>query len=157
MSKSVLFVCMGNICRSPTGEGVLLAMIQRRGLETEVMVDSAGTINYHAGNRADSRMRAAATQRGYDLQSRARQVTTTDLDTFDLVVAMDTDNFRDLQAMASSPSAELRMLSDFLDAEQWPKDVPDPYYEGGFDFVLEMVEAACPAILAHLGFADAKD
>lgn len=152
MGKSVLFVCMGNICRSPAGEGVLQELVKQRGLESEVGIDSAGTINYHAGNPADSRMRAAASQRGYELQSRARQVTPTDLDNFDLVVAMDTDNYRDLQSLSSAPTAEVRMLSDFLNRDDWPKDVPDPYYEGGFDFVIEMVEAACPKILEHLGY-----
>lgn len=157
MGASVLFVCMGNICRSPAGEGVLQSLVKRRGIDAEVLIDSAGTINYHAGNRADSRMRDAAAKRGYNLPSRARQVTATDLETFDLVVAMDTDNYRDLQSLASSATAELRMLSDFLDRDRWPKDVPDPYYEGGFDFVLEMVEAACPKILEHLGYEAASE
>ena len=149
--KSILFVCMGNICRSPTGEGVLLAMLAERGLESKLMVDSAGTIGYHAGNRADQRMRATAEKRGYDLQSRARQITRTDLETFDLVIAMDRDNLQDIRSLHASPAAAIKLLSDFLD-DSWPQDVPDPYYGGarGFEYVLEMIEAACPSIIEEL-------
>ena len=152
MPKSVLFVCMGNICRSPTGEGVLQSLVKQRGLESDVLIDSAGTIGFHEGNSADRRMSAAASKRGYQLLSRARQVTATDLETFDLVIAMDRENHRDLLGLSGSMTAELRMLSDFLDDDKWPVDVPDPYYGGdaGFEFVLDMIEAACPVLLDHL-------
>lgn len=153
MKRSVLFVCMGNICRSPTGEGVLQALIERRDLESKVRVDSAGTIGYHTGNQADRRMSAAALKRGYRLLSRARQVTRQDLDMFDLVVAMDDENYRDLIALASGDqvNADIRMLSDYLD-DHWPNDVPDPYYGGpqGFEFVLDMIEEACPKVLESM-------
>ncbi len=150
-SKSVLFVCLGNICRSPTGEGLLQHLVNHRGLAEQIMVDSAGTANYHSGSRADHRMRAAAKRRGYELMSRARQVTHKDMEMFDLVLAMDQENFHDLESLHSSPTADLKMLSYFLD-DQWPADVPDPYYGGdeGFEFVLDMIEAACPSILNHL-------
>ena len=149
--KSVLFVCMGNICRSPTGEGVMLSLLEQRDLQSKVMVDSAGTIGYHAGNRADQRMRAAAEQRGYDLQSRARQITRSDLESFDLVIAMDRDNLQDIRALHPNPTATVKLLSDFLD-DSWPEDVPDPYYGGrqGFEFVLDMIEAACPQVIEEL-------
>ena len=119
----------------------------------DVEVDSAGTHGYHVGELADRRMRAAAEARGYELKSRGRQVTTKDLDParFDLVLAMDSDNYQMLQEMMSGPSPHLRVFSDYLD-DQWPRDVPDPYYGGdeGFDQVLDMLEAGCPVILQTL-------
>lgn len=149
--KSVLFVCMGNICRSPTGEGVLQSQINERSMADRIAVDSAGTIGYHSGNPADSRMQSAAKKRGYQLNSRARQVKHGDLDQFDLVVAMDRDNLRDLRALHSQPQATLKLLSDFL-PEGSPADVPDPYYGGpdGFETVLDMIESAGPQIIEFL-------
>lgn len=143
---------MGNICRSPAGEGLLKSLIVERQLTDKVLVDSAGTIGYHAGKPADSRMREAASRRGYDLTSRSRQVTSDDLQSFDLVVAMDVDNFTDLKALPGGTDAEnIVMLSEYLD-ESWPRSVPDPYYggEAGFEYVLDMIEAACPALLDAL-------
>ncbi len=152
--KRVLFVCMGNICRSPTGEGVMWAMVERRGLGDRITVDSAGTIGYHAGEPADGRMRQHAAERGYSLDSTARQVTLDDLDTFDLVIAMDRDNLADLQALAGGPRDHVRMLGSFLEdhTDDTAPDVPDPYYGGaaGFERVIDMIESACPAIIEHL-------
>lgn len=154
MSKSVLFVCLGNICRSPTGEGVFRSFASQAG--HDLTVESAGTIGYHAGQPADRRMQAAAGRRGYELCSRARQVEPADLQRFDLIVAMDQSNLHDLQAMQSDfpgsheGTATIKLLSDFLpDKGAWPRDVPDPYYGGeqGFEKVLDMIEAACPKIL----------
>ena len=149
-SKSVLFVCLGNICRSPTGEGVLKYLVAQRGLEDQIMVDSAGTIGYHSGNPADTRMREHASKRGYDLQSLSRKINSHDLKRFDLVIAMDRENKSDILAIDKTAS-NVRLLSDFLN-DDWPTDVPDPYYGGadGFETVLDMVEAACPQILAEL-------
>ena len=149
--KSVLFVCLGNICRSPTGEGVLLHLLDEQGLHDRIRVDSAGTAGYHIGAKADSRMREHAKRRGYDLQSRARKLAAVDLETFDLVVAMDRENFEDINRLHNSPTAEVKMLSEFLGAD-WPSDVPDPYYGGadGFEYVLDMIEAACPNIIGAL-------
>lgn len=149
--KSVLFVCLGNICRSPTGEGVLQRYLADNGHEAGVFVDSAGTIGYHEGNPADDRMRKSAAARGYDLLSRSRKVTHEDMETFDLVIAMDRSNFEDLQSVHNDPTATVMMLSDFLD-DHWPTDVPDPYYGGadGFEVVLDMIEASCPAITKWL-------
>lgn len=111
---SVLFVCMGNICRSPTGEGVPRDLVKKRGLTDAVEIDSAGTIGHHTGNPAGTRMRAAAARRGYDLASRARQVTREDLERFDLVVAMDRANYDDLVALHPARADRVRMLGSFL-------------------------------------------
>ena len=149
--KSVLFVCLGNICRSPTGEGVLQHLVDEKQLGGRIEIDSAGTAGYHIGARADSRMREHAARRGYDLQSRARKLTSSDMETFDLVIAMDRENYHDIQRVNDQPASELRMLSDFL-GDDWPYDVPDPYYGGadGFEYVLDMIEAATPRILQFL-------
>lgn len=149
--KRILFVCMGNICRSPTGEGVFRKHVEDLRTDQEVFVDSAGTIDYHVGKPADRRMQAAARQRGYRLESIARQVQANDLLTFDLVIAMDRENLADLQRLRDSLTTEckatLALLSDFL-GDEWPTDVPDPYNGGdaGFRYVVEMIESACPRI-----------
>lgn len=151
--KSVLFVCMGNICRSPTGEGVMKKLVDDRGLSDLIEVDSAGTISYHAGELPDARMREHATARGYRLESRARQIKAEDLERFDLVIAMDRDNLSGVRDLDPGGRYErkVRLLSDFLHGK-WPKDVPDPYYGGaaGFEKVLDMIEAATEQILAEL-------
>jgi protein-tyrosine phosphatase len=150
---SVLFVCLGNICRSPTGEGVFQRLVDERGLGDRIRVDSAGTAAYHVGERADRRMRQAAEARGYDLESRARQATRDDFREFDLVIAMDRENHSDLAALADGGGApdNLRLLSDYLPAGS-PVDVPDPYYGGpeGFERVIDLIEQAAPAILDDL-------
>jgi len=151
---SVLFVCLGNICRSPTGEGVFQHYVEQQGVADRVRIDSAGTIGYHAGNPADARMRQHASRRGFDLKSISRKVTVQDLEDFDLVIAMDQSNHQDLQSLGIT-RGRLAMLGEFLPDgwhdEQTP-DVPDPYYggEAGFEEVLDMIEAACPQILEAL-------
>ena len=150
MTHRILFVCMGNICRSPAGEGILSSLIKQQERQHQFHIDSAGTIGFHAGKPADARMRQAASTRGYALTSQSRQIRANDLDEFDLVIAMDRDNLRDLVDLAGKPQDHIQLLSEFLD-ESWPRDVPDPYYGGleGFDYVLDMIEAACPKILAR--------
>jgi len=147
---SILFVCMGNICRSPTAEGVFRRLLAEAGLEGRVRVDSAGTHGYHIGAPPDRRAAAAAKARGFDLSGlRARRVVTEDFDEFDLIVAMDSDNLDDLRAMAPDAGrAESRRLMDFSDGSHGP-DVPDPYYGGlnGFELVLDLVEGACAGLL----------
>lgn len=146
---------MGNICRSPTGEGIFRKMIDDQELTDFVRIDSAGTIGYHAGKPADFRMRQAAAAKGYRLDSESRQVTVDDFVEFDLIIAMDRENLSDLKSLRRQVTeeniAELKLLSDFL-GDQWPTDVPDPYYGGedGFQYVVEMIEDACPAILVSL-------
>ncbi len=129
---------------------MLQNLVEQRGLEDQIQIDSAGTIGYHEGNPADRRMRNHASQRGYDLLSRSRKITADDLERFDLVIAMDRQNLADIMSIDSS-AENVRLLSHFLD-DNWPEDVPDPYYGGadGFETVLDMIEAACPAILDRL-------
>lgn len=149
---------MGNICRSAAAEAVFKRFAEE--FETEISVDSAGTHGYHVGDQADPRMRAAAQQRGYDITSRARQVTRADLEPgrFDLVLAMDAENYAALYRLADSAPRlapqdrlHIRMFSDYLD-NHWPRDVPDPYYgeSEGFFQVLDMLEEGCPLILRTL-------
>lgn len=146
---------MGNICRSPAAEGVLQHLVVQRQWESVIGVDSAGTIDYHAGELPDARMRTAAARRGLNLTSRARQVRRDDFHLFDLIVPMDRSNLRYLETTAETipdARAQVRLLSRFLNDNRWPVDVPDPYYGGadGFEFVLDMLEAACPHILDEL-------
>jgi protein-tyrosine phosphatase len=141
----ILFVCMGNICRSPTAEGVMRRLIDDAGLDIEV--DSAGTGGWHAGEPPDERATAAARRRGVTLEGAARQVKPADFRRFDLLVAMDRGNLRELLALA--PDEEAREKVRLLVREA---DVPDPYYGGdrGFETVLDMVEAACRELLDEL-------
>ena len=149
---AVLFVCMGNICRSPAAEGVFRHYLERQGAGEDFYIDSAGTIDYHSGRPAEARMRAAASRRGYTLTSIARQVTPGDLDEFDLIVAMDRDNLRYLEELANGPRGHIRLLGSFLPGHQGEPEhaaeVPDPYYGGlqGFEDVLDMLERACPGL-----------
>jgi protein-tyrosine phosphatase len=149
--KSILFVCLGNICRSPTGEAVMQHFLQQQSTDHDLHVDSAGTIGYHTGNPADSRMRAAGERRGLSFHNRSRKITPEDLETFDLVIAMDRQNLSDILSINAEPISEVKLLSDFLD-DSWPLDVPDPYYGGaeGFETVLDMIQAAVEPIFAHL-------
>jgi protein-tyrosine phosphatase len=151
---SVLFVCMGNICRSPAGEGVFQHYVEDKGYIEHFDIDSAGTIAYHMGEPADGRMQEVAKKRAYQLNSLARKVTFEDIESFDLIVAMDVDNLLDLEALADGAQRHIRLLGSFLeeyDSNDDALSVPDPYYGGtaGFEQVLDMIEAACPKLLSH--------
>ena len=126
------------------------AHLQQAGRDQEFYIESAGTGGYHIGQPPDHRMLAAAAQRGWQLTSRARQIQSRDLDQFDLVIAMDRENLANIQQLSDSPLSQIKLLSEFLD-DHWPSDVPDPYYGGqdGFEYVLDMLQAACPNILSH--------
>jgi protein-tyrosine phosphatase len=146
----VLFVCMGNICRSPTAHGVFEAMVKQEGLDNRIQVDSAGTHSYHIGKQPDSRAQQTARARGLDLSYlRARQARVEDFSSFDYVLAMDEDNYRDLMALCPEGlSHKLNMFLDFAPRLGF-REVPDPYYGGadGFDQVFDMVEAASTGLL----------
>ena len=149
----VLFVCLGNICRSPTAEGVFTALVDREGLTDLVIVDSAGTGDWHVGDQPDRRAQAAAKARGYDLSmQRARQIKEMDFWDFDYVIAMDSQNHSDLSMMAPTNAQDrIRMFLSFAPKEG-VTDVPDPYYGGanGFDHVLDLVEAASLGLLQEI-------
>lgn len=149
--QSILFVCWGNICRSPTAEGLMKALVEERGLEEHIHVASAGTIRYHEGEPPDSRMRRAAERRGYELVGEARCIEQDDASLFDLILCMDASNLHDVEEILGELPAHARLLSDFLPAGS-PSDVPDPYYGdgNGFEVVLDLLESACPRILDHI-------
>ncbi len=152
-SIRVLFVCLGNICRSPTAEGVFRHLLARQAPHLPVEIDSAGTANYHAGDPPDLRSQRAALRRGIDMSGlRARQVVPEDFTRFDLILAMDRDNLRELQAMRPKESkAELRLLLEY--AHRLDRvEVPDPYYGGerGFEEVLDLTTAAARGLIASL-------
>jgi protein-tyrosine phosphatase len=149
----ILFVCLGNICRSPTAEVVLRALAAREAPDLTLEVDSAGTADYHVGESPDPRTRQAAARRGYDLTAlRARIVEPGDFERFDLILAMDRENLRVLRRRAPVSSHErLRLFLEFA-PHKGLEDVPDPYYGGpnGFEEVLDLVESAARGLLLHL-------
>lgn len=151
---SVCFVCLGNICRSPTAEAIFTKMVEDAGLAAEFHIDSAGTAGYHAGALADSRSRAAAVRHGYHITSRARQFEARDFDTFDYICAADEDNLRELHRLAPNLEAKskLYLLRRFDETAPKRASVPDPYYGGdrGFDEVIAICERACRGLLDHL-------
>jgi protein-tyrosine phosphatase len=154
----ILFVCMGNICRSPTAEGVMRRLLEEAGLTDRVEVESAGTGGWHVGEPPDERATLAARRRGVTLAGAARQVRAADFRDFDLLIAMDRANLRELLAAAPDEEAaeRVRLLREFDPASSGDLDVPDPYYGGdrGFETVLDMVEAACRGLLDELRAAD---
>ena len=141
---------MGNICRSPAAECVFRHYVDEAGLSDKVEIDSAGTIGFHAGNPPDSRMQAAGKKRGYTIQGAARQIQTEDFHSFDLIITMDDENFRNISK--SAPIGESRALlqrfCDFVPSRA-DTEVPDPYYGGqaGFDYVLDLLESGNEAVL----------
>ncbi len=152
LPTKVLFVCMGNICRSPTAEGVFRHFVAEAGLIDRLTVDSAGTHAYHVGEPPDRRSQAAAERRGYSLERiRARRVRESDFDEFDLILAMDRDNLENLRAVSETVHhGKIRL---FLDYTAGPEDeVPDPYYGGatGFERVLDLIEEASRRLIAEI-------
>jgi low molecular weight protein-tyrosine phosphatase len=152
----ILFVCLGNICRSPTAECTMRALVREAGMEDQVEIDSAGTGGWHVGAPPDERATAAAAGRGIALEGSARRVRASDFDDFDLMIAMDSANLSDLVALAGTDAqrAKVRLLREFDPASDGSRelDVPDPYYgEGdGFERVLDMVQASCRGLLAQI-------
>jgi protein-tyrosine phosphatase len=152
----LLFVCLGNICRSPTAEGVMRSLVEGEGLQDAFELDSAGTGAWHVGSPPDGRASAAARARGVVLDGRARQVRLEDFDDFDVLLAMDGENMRELRQLAPGEEerAKVRLLREFDPASAGVRelDVPDPYYgaAGGFEEVFELVQAACEGLLEQL-------
>ena len=150
---AVLFVCLGNICRSPAAESIFRQLAAAQGLEARLRVDSAGTSAYHEGEAPDGRMQRAAKVRGYDLShQRARQLRVEDAAKFDYLIVMDADNEREVLARFPGSEAKVRRLLEFA-PDTGLREVPDPYYGGahGFEQVLGLLEAGCRGLLAHLG------
>ena len=150
----LLFVCMGNICRSPTAEGVMRHLLREQGLEDEIEVDSAGTGGWHVGHPPDERATEAARRRGIALEGAARTVRAGDFEEYDLLLAADRENLADLRALAPDDEAraKVRLLREFDPDSHGDLDVPDPYYGGprGFEEVLDLVGAACRGLLAEV-------
>ena len=153
-TKKILFVCLGNICRSAAAEGVMQHLVRKARLEDAIWCDSAGTYGGHAGERADYRMRRAAAARGYDLQSISRQIRTEDFDRFDMIVTMDDSNYERVHRLAPTieDAGKIWRMTDFCRSHPHATHVPDPYYEGaeGFEIVLDLLEDACGGLLDNL-------
>lgn len=156
MSKpqvAVVFVCLGNICRSPTAEGIFIQLVQKAGLSDRFVIDSAGTSAYHEGERADPRSRACAEKRGVPLPSISRGFRAEDFDCFDYLIAMDSRNHQDMDRLATAATRhKLHMLRGFDKDAKGSLNVPDPYYgEGdGFANVFDICMAGCVGLLAHI-------
>lgn len=152
--KKILFVCLGNICRSCAAEEVMRRMVTEAGREKDFFLDSAGLINYHEGEPADARMRAHAARRGYDITHLSRPVKYDDFFQFDMIVGMDDSNISKLKAMAPGAEEEEKVvrMTDFC-RRKVADHVPDPYYGGdsGFENVLDILEDACGGLLGQLG------
>ena len=148
--SQVLFVCLGNICRSPAAEAVMNKLIEKNDLSEKISCDSAGTSSYHVGGPADSRMRKVAQQRGFDITSISRQINYNDLDQFDYIIAMDQSNYYDIRAIDRKTDYldKIFQLKDFCLQHQIT-GVPDPYYGGqeGFDLVIDILEDGCQELL----------
>lgn len=158
MKKKILFVCLGNICRSPAADGIMRSMVADRGLADAFGIDSAGTYGGHAGNMPDKRMREAASRRGYTLDHRSRKITADDFDKFDLILTMDDSNYENVCRLAPYRESlqKVERMTDYctrFDIDH----VPDPYYEGreGFEYVLDILEDACANLLDKLSEQDA--
>ena len=151
----ILFVCLGNICRSSLAEGVMKQLIEQAGREDEFIIDSAGILSYHQGELPDSSMRAHAARRGYDLTHRSRPVCTDDFYDFDLIIGMDDRNIDDLKDRAPSVEAwkKIHRMTEYCTKFTHADHVPDPYYGGaeGFEYVLDVLEDACAGLLEMVG------
>lgn len=151
--KSILFVCLGNICRSPMAEAIMQKMVNDAGIKKDFYIDSAGLISYHEGEGPDARMKSHAFRHGYKLTHISRPVRQTDFDTFDIIVSMDDSNYDKLRRLAPTLEAEEKIvrMTDYC-SEHVVDYVPDPYYGGaqGFENVIEILEDACRGLLNTL-------
>ncbi|MBX2866274.1 MAG: low molecular weight phosphotyrosine protein phosphatase [Leptolyngbyaceae cyanobacterium MAG.088] len=154
MTTRLLFVCLGNICRSPSAENIMNYLLEQQGLHSKISCDSAGTSSYHIGSSPDSRMAAAAKKRGINLVGSARQFTVSDFEAFDVILAMDDSNYRNILSLDPSGqyAHKVKLMCEFC--QKYPdRDVPDPYYGGadGFDYVIDLLMDACGGLLQELG------
>ena len=155
MVRKILFVCLGNICRSPAAEGIFKKKIRDRNLEKSFLVDSAGTGGWHVGNLADPRMREAAMERGINLESRSRKIEVRDLYEFDFILVMDKDNLHALNSLVIDNSkiikSKIKLILDYSNSSQF-NEVPDPYYGGqkGFDNVLDLLDEAIDGFIENI-------
>ncbi|MCM1984655.1 low molecular weight protein-tyrosine-phosphatase [Lyngbya confervoides] len=153
MAQKLLFVCLGNICRSPSAEGIMNHLIHAAGLEREIQCDSAGTSSYHLGEAPDRRMQAAAKERGIALSGHSRQFERQDFQRFDLILAMDRDNHRDILRLDPTGQyhAKVKLMCDFC-IHHRDQEVPDPYYGGpsGFSYVIDLLLDACGGLLQEM-------
>ncbi len=151
--KKVLFVCLGNICRSPSAEAVFKHFVQKEGENDRFFIDSAGTSGWHAGEPADARMKRHAIKRGIELTSTSRQFIPEDFDRFDYIIAMDNENMAELKRLARNKNdlEKLSMMTDFSRKFNY-HEIPDPYYGGdeGFELVLDLLEDAAGGLLKHI-------
>ena len=152
--KRILFICLGNICRSPAADGIMRHLVSERGLDGEFLIDSAGIGSWHAGELPDHRMRRQGERHGYNFNHRARQFSATDFDRFDLVVVMDQENFYDVnrQARTDADRRKIVRMSDYLQHHPGQHTIPDPYYGDmcDFEYVIELLEDACGGLLGKL-------
>lgn len=149
----VLFVCLGNICRSPAAEGILKRMVKEKELEDKITVDSAGTSGYHDGDLPDPRMRQHGMRRGYKFDSVSRRFTRKDFDNFDVILAMDDSNYHNILRLASDLESEKKVHRMVEFSRKYGNDhIPDPYYSGadGFELVLDLLEDACEGLLEEM-------
>jgi protein-tyrosine phosphatase len=154
MKKRILFVCLGNICRSPGAEAIMNELIKREGLEDEIYCDSAGIMDFHAGESSDTRMQFHAKKRGYNLNSISRPLDPNiDFDQFDMIIGMDDQNIRNLRSLARDQEdiKKIYLMTVFCRKQKYDR-VPDPYYGGekGFEVVLDILEDACAGLLDYL-------
>jgi protein-tyrosine phosphatase len=153
MAYKLLFVCLGNICRSPAAENIMNHLIDRAGLSDRIICDSAGTSSYHIGSPPDRRMSAAAAMRGISMTGRARQFQVADFETYDLILAMDKDNYLDILALDPRQQYrhKVRLMCEFATRHQI-REVPDPYYGGreGFEKVIDLLLDSCEGLLEYI-------
>lgn len=153
ITYKLLFVCLGNICRSPSAENIMNHLITEAGLNDQIQCDSAGTSSYHIGSAPDRRMTSAAAKRGITLLGKARQFEIADFEEFDLILAMDKENYRDIirADRAGKYRDKVRLMCDFA-TEHSDQEVPDPYYGGadGFNYVIDLLLDACDGLLKYV-------
>jgi len=150
----ILFVCLGNICRSPAAEGIMSGIVEKNDLQDIIEVDSAGTSGWHEGDLPDERMRSHGEKRGYDFCSRARKFRRSDFNDFDYIIVMDQNNYTTVKSMALSrdQADKIHLMTDYAVQYSSHDDIPDPYYGGssGFELVLDLLEDACEGLLQSI-------